>query len=476
MLQKIPNTKEFGLILCLVFCFFISVADTRDSLIYSVTSLRSDLNYLKIVLEKSHPSLHRYVSKQSLDSIFEHSIQDINKPMDGVSFWRITQSIIAQIGCGHTSVFPSALAKFNSDDFRLLPFFVSINQDKIFVQRYIQAPGTSGLRIKDEILSINGEDSRSVLEKLRKLVSADACRNNYRDYRLEIGDFNVLYSLSVSSSPLFELKINRGGKIVTTKMQSVVTFKSFNAEIRRTTPSEPKVSYPTDLPSTAILRIKEFGYKDHERLHKSIFDDLKQKNALNLVIDLRNNSGGRSDIVIDLMKYLVPKSFHFTRKTEGVVDFDTFISLIKSGNPDSLILSNFPHKRFSREHFGNKAFKPYPDVFNGKVFLLINGGTFSSAALLASSLKDQTNCVVIGEETGGGRVGCNGGFLIDVVLPKTSLRMELPLMWTYATLIESDQARGLIPDFYARLEILKVDDHSRPWRDAAMLKVKELIK
>lgn len=51
------NKKKLVLFLYLFYYFLIFQAGIQYSTKYSVSSLRSDLNYLKIVLEKEHPSL-----------------------------------------------------------------------------------------------------------------------------------------------------------------------------------------------------------------------------------------------------------------------------------------------------------------------------------------------------------------------------------------------------------------------------------
>lgn len=48
---------------------------------------------------------------------------------------------------------------------------------------------------------------------------------------------------------------------------------------------------------------------------------------------------------------------------------------------------------------------------------------------------------------GGGEAGCDGGSLIDAVLPNTKIKISIPLSWSYSASIIQTKGFGLIPDF-----------------------------
>jgi C-terminal processing protease CtpA/Prc len=439
--------------------------------------LKADFDYLRTVIEKAHPSLYRYTPKKSLDSAFEATFVRLNEPMNGLAFWQMLQPIVTKIGCGHTNLFPSAnISKIISKRF-LIPFYVSIDGDKIFIKRYIQSPGISAYRVKDEILSINGITTAVLLPRLRSFIGSDGLSNAYRDYLLENGDFNKIFVLVYGTeNPEFKIVVKRKEVVLETKISSVVTPFSFKP-LRVTSKTDlPKVSVIDDLPKTAFLRFSNFVYKNPVQVHQEIFTTIEKSAAENLIIDVRNNPGGSSLVMVDLMKHLLRKDFYFSKRTEGMVDFNYFMNLFKQKDPPDLAaLKALESKAYEKDFTGNLRQSPYGNAFKGKIYLLTDGGTFSSASLLVSALRTQAKAIVIGEETGGGGAGCNGGAMVDIVLPNTGLRLKLPIMWTYAVTKLPNVGKGAIPDFFVKSEISKIDTAGYSIKDPLVAKVSQLI-
>jgi C-terminal processing protease CtpA/Prc len=87
----------------------------------------------------------------------------------------------------------------------------------------------------------------------------------------------------------------------------------------------------------------------------------------------------------------------------------------------------------------------YP--FLGNVFVLIDGGTFSTAADFCAIIHHLKRATIIGEETGGGYYGNNSGPEPRVTLPNSKLQVRVPL-YEYWNAVSGDdgQRRGTIPD------------------------------
>ena len=49
----------------------------------------------------------------------------------------------------------------------------------------------------------------------------------------------------------------------------------------------------------------------------------------------------------------------------------------------------------------SKQKPPKPNNFKGKVYVLINGGSFSASSIISSNLKSTKRAIFVGEETGG---------------------------------------------------------------------------
>ncbi|WP_316811273.1 S41 family peptidase [Pedobacter heparinus] len=471
--------------LLLVFYFMIAAYEGksaglfRDSTLFSAHQLKSDLQYFKILMEKAHPSLYRYVKKDSFNKLFEQASQRITSATDEFDFFQMLQAINSKVGCGHTNLRLSIAAqrKLWARNIPMLPFYISIDSNRLYIQRYIQAPGAAGYRINDEIMSINGLSAREILTKTRSLVGSDAHSNAYKDYRLEKGEFNWLYACIYGNHPEFNFVLKRKGTAISITIKSVVSTKTFKPLKEQEIADSLKLSFPPNLRSTAILKIRHF--KDHDFFtdNRLIFKRLEDQKIEHLVIDLRNNPGGRSDMAIDLMKHLIGKTFRFSKQMEAVVDIAKFSALfVANKSPSLAVLKEFPHSWHREESVWSRRQEPYKKQFKGKVFILVNGGTFSSAALLAIALKTQMECLLIGEESGGGSWGCNGGKVLNVNLPETGFQLSLPLMWTYAINDLTNTGMGVMPDYYVKWDIFKVDNPKFQNADPLLKKVAALIR
>ena len=126
------------------------------------------------------------------------------------------------------------------------------------------------------------------------------------------------------------------------------------------------------------------------------------------------------------------------------------------------------HKRSDEVHFYQPKTKNH---FDGNIYLLQGGLSFSAATLFVGSLKGQNNITVLGEETGGGNYGNSAMFIPTITLPNSKLRVTLPL---YRLVIDSTRVkdgRGIMPNIY----IVPSSNAIKNGVDLKIDKVKELI-
>lgn len=70
----------------------------------------------------------------------------------------------------------------------------------------------------------------------------------------------------------------------------------------------------------------------------------------------------------------------------------------------------------------DKPTKPNKSAFHGKVFVLINGGSFSASSIITAKLKNDKRATLVGEETGGANDGTVAGFYSYQKLPNSEIR------------------------------------------------------
>jgi C-terminal processing protease CtpA/Prc len=120
---------------------------------------------------------------------------------------------------------------------------------------------------------------------------------------------------------------------------------------------------------------------------------------------------------------------------------------------------SFPWNRLLRRQKPKRRFH-----YDGKVYVLIDGETFSAASMFVSLVRRRKNTVFAGEESGGSSCG-NGVSPIHLTLPNTKLRAQIPFGYIkLAVPQDMDCDRGVIPDYF----IERTSDHILSGVDPAL--------
>ncbi len=420
---------------------------------YSLQQVQKDYSLYQDILQEHHPSLYWYTSKDSMDYYFGYGQQHLKDSMTEQEFRKVLNYVTAKINCGHTSVSSSkALSKYR-DTARLdkmFPLSLKIWNDTMVV--------TTNLNRKDSVLKrgtvitkINGRAVPAIVDTLFDYISTDGYNNTHRYQTLSNrGYFGSLYTSLFGLSEKYTLEyLDNPGQ---TKTITVPVFNpaadTLNRAAIRPISSLPQPSRKErkqqrlnfvrllkidSVNHTAMMDLSSFGGGIGLRqFFRNSFNVLRQNKIGHLIIDVRNNGGGSVSNSTLLSRYLTDHRFKIC---------DSLFSVRKKGTYDRYIKDHFWNKMFmtfftkkkkdGNYHFGyfeRHYFKPQKNNhYDGKVYILTGGNSFSATTLFVSSVIKQDNITVIGEETGGGAYGNSAWLIPDVTLPETGVRFRLPL-------------------------------------------------
>jgi len=445
---------------------------------YAVPQLRADFAYVRRALEEVHPALYWYTPKDSLDRAFARAEAALTHPMGEPEFWRLVQTAVVRVRCGHTRVRHSAAyrAWFRRQPHAYLPFIVAVRNNRLYItENQSTAPH---LRPGTEVLAIDGHPSAEVLPRLRSLIAADGYGTQFQDKELEVGFFDEYYWNFYPSRPAYPLLVTdstgRPQQLIPQPRpatpRAALMAAPLTAEQQRARQLERlrSVSYPAQLPGTAVLRIREFSYdelEDYKAFHAQTFAELKRRRIKRLVLDLRGNGGGNNNLSSDLLKYLLKRDFYLTTSAQGRVPMPSFMQpdSTKPAYFDAASVRVLPgggvekvSRSIGRQH-------PYRNrYFRGQVVVAIDGGTFSAASNLTASLRAQRRITVIGQESGGGEAGCSGGTISELELPNTHLVLQLPHFQMLTACPHPQLGRGVRPDMEVVPTARQVAAHTDP--------------
>ncbi len=493
-----------SLILCL-FIVVVSFSVNAQEQFFTKRQIQADISYLKSELEKTHPALYKYTTKERFDFVCDSLIKSAPEKADLRQVFIHLLKIIKTIKCGHTylepmnkGLIPKAENKFLALPFtpQFFPFEIYIKDERIFISRSYVKKGSVFER-GDEILSINNTPANEVL----KIIQAYSFQhpdgdNLYGDKYFLTSNFKFLIYLWLGRQEKYSLKIRSVSKEIPESFEvSPISIEDFllidkNRNIENIyDKNNISFSVVDSLKSTAYLRVKAFqdvGYTfdfllgtvpvpDFENKLKSIFKDLKKDNVQNLIVDFRGNLGGNISLANSILSYLIPNQFISAKLSIREAGLNKLPSSHDLLSPD--LTKRFKNKidgDFIEYDYSNFRVAPKEGlVFKGNIYVLINGGTFSAASYFASKLYDSGIGTFVGVPTGGAYLGTSGGFFSKVKLPNTNLTINLPLLRVLFNVdAQKYKESHLKPDFEVPLSF---DDFLKK-QDTAMKFTTELIK
>ena len=368
--------------------------------------LQNNVDQIYTDLKENHPNLYKFISKRALDSKFDSLKGTIEFPISRMEFRYKVLTVLQKIGDGHLTltmngghissedyqnyigkkIRPIDQFSFKVLDMRLYIFESSINADI--------KPGT-------EIASLNGLPAREVITKIFDGICVDGYNLTFKYYSLNADMFPNFYTNTFGRQDSIEFEF-KGPEKKTIKIKSIL-------------PPPGLVKYlPTRLPlyyfskdkSQVTITIGSFG-STIQPDYQTLFNSLKTYGTKTLVLNLRDNLGGEPVNATKLFSYLISKPQYFARVPKDVLNDP------KKTPKESLKIGI------------TSKINPAENSFQGKIYLIVNGGSFSATAILAANLQaSNKDIVIVGEETGGGREGCTGGLFKQTQIEGSNLSLR----------------------------------------------------
>ncbi|MFC4262938.1 S41 family peptidase [Ferruginibacter yonginensis] len=457
----------FLLITTLLYSCTTSKSAYSPSKKIAATALKKDFFLLRKTLEAKHPSLYWYTPKQKMDQYFDSYYAKITDSMTEQQFaWLIVAPVIDKIKCGHTSV---SLSKqydkwIKGKYIATFPLFLKVWNDTLAVTGNYNFKKDSIFKRGTLITAINGIPNQLLIKYMLDFLPSDGYAENVNYIRLSSNfpyyhrnifglskNYEVAYidSNGVAQKamvPLFipapdSTKKDSTKKIITAtpiKVNKLLKYRSFTIDSSK---------------KFATLTINTFAEGHLRAFFRRSFRKIRKQHIQHLVIDVRNNGGGRVGLSTLLTRYVSKQKFKVADSlyatARGVGPYGKYITGGFLNSVEMLFISPFKKNgQYHIKHLENHWYTPKRKAFNGNVYVITSGPTFSAAALFCNVLKGQKDVTIVGEETGGGWYGNNGIIIPDVKLPNTGIRVRLPLYRLVQYNHPNVKGTGIMPDVY----------------------------
>lgn len=431
-----------------------TLIDTLNAKI-PVDHLKFDLRTLQKQLGSSQPELCLYISEDSLNRVFNTIESSFTEPLTSIEFFRRIAPLNGILKNLHTRLWPSAA--YEKAEETILPRFpldIYWENNTMYVLRNHSNDTT--IKEGSVIRSINGMKSQDVFETVLNCRVRDGFNETYPTAQAS-RNFSFYYAQMIGTPDTFRLELatdeggNRIIEIEAIKASQIHDSRSnkynrkyceysedWDSWIARKEPAlkfEIKGRFAVLAVRTYYLPIIEENGQNYETFFNESFEALKSNNIKHLIIDLRNNHGGTDLVAMSLLSHLHDSNINYYKRRLSILKPDA--KHVKKGNVYEII---------GRGEWTGKI-KPAKDVYDGRVYLLMNGYCVSAAAEFIGHLKNLNRAIFIGEEAGGNPVKFTGGVSLSVDLPYTRITGTIPLQLVEMNVNLENNGYGVVPDY-----------------------------
>lgn len=398
----------------------------------------ADINQLENAFRTYHSGLTRYTPSDSIKYYFNKVRSELGDMEEAEFFGKVTH-LLNKVRCGHTrSSMPQGVNEAFKASRKFMPVSVTFLGDQLFVRA---VTGSTDLKKGDQILGINGLSMAQIKRSIFEHHSSDGYINTSK-HRLTERYFKYYYQLYIDpDAEVYNMNVQRGEEVLMVSIEG----ESWDSLSALDTPQPEqtvltlnhKKEYSYMRIGTFVSYYMEQENLDYESFLESSFQDLKERGAKNLILDLRGNGGGDDNYGALLVSYFAQRGFRYFDRIEVTDAYEGY------GN-----ISQKDGMNLMTSHKGLSVWKPQENRFSGQLYVLTDGWSFSTCSDVATVLHHNQWATFIGEETGGGYDGNTSGNSRTLSLSNSGIRVNLP-MWKYTTanIGHAFPGRGVIPDY-----------------------------
>ncbi len=369
--------------------------DNREDL-FPAGKLISDVNYLMKSLIENHPQLYQYTAEEFFKKEWERTLMQLNQDLALEDYFKLVAPLVEKVQCSHTGIrmpahYQQAVNQYGS----FLPLELVCKEHKAYFISSISGR-ISTISPGSEILSINDVPVSKIIDQMLRMVPAEGgcITTKYNEINQNFHSYFYLFD----HSEAFKVEFIADGSMGSINFSACNhnQVKSRNNMEEQGLPVEFLTDQENDV---SVVSVSSFGIRDMDgymQQLEQLFLELQANKISNLVIDLRNNSGGHPIFAAQLLSYLTNSEFTYFKRNPDIQDFEPLYHPMQAS----------------------------PNSFKGNLYVLVNGGCLSTTGHLISLLKYHTDAIFIGEEPGSSFY-CND-FSMQVTLPNTGIEVNIP--------------------------------------------------
>lgn len=412
-----------------------------------------DIDFYIHTLKESHYEPFKYISTNNHDAHIQKIKQSIGDSIEIKNFVLLCYKITALLNDAHNT--PQLGQPIFQDEFKkdqFFPYKLIHEKDKI----YVPAKLSSDLNIPpgSEITSINGENISTLLKQVQEGIAGT------QSFKEEVSGRLLCYFMFLENiKPPFIIGYRNENGI----HQKAVINTAFPLK-KALSASLPHIIKPYEF---EILQNK-LGYIDVRSLSGEIdsfrsfldtcFSKIRKANINNIAIDLRNNSGGNTELGDLLFSYITDKKYSWGAKSWKISQpFKKYLQT--QGDTISPYLNQKNGSVWESEICAPEVNKFKSNtIFKGNIYFITGPFTFSSAMAMVDVVKTYKIGTIIGEPPGELVMDFGEAFIID--LPNSHIKIQSTTAFSHGADCNRIQNGPVLTDIAVK-NTLEDDTHER---------------
>ena len=403
-------------------------------------SLLSEIDILFSSIDEIHPDMYYTLSQNDFENELVLLKASIKTDISVFDYYKLIAPLVSKLGDGHTGVYFSHEI-LKESDLLFFPFPVEISYKDSTVRTigdFTKSKNT--IPIGAIILSINNKPVKKLIAEMMTYISGE--RDFYKMASLQYY-FTLLLYVSLQTDDYQIEYVYDDEERHKTKVKGVSYFERFEQPLQENKQKTENYSFKI-IPENniGIIDFKSFTDLNGFKVFlDSTFNAIKNDSIENLIIDIRENSGGSSSLGDELFQYISPVPFRQYGKT--TVKITDLQKEYYKKNYDQITKSKNGIKNYNRR----KLIKLRKNKlrYTGNLYLLISHLTFSSASNFSWAFKYFEMGTVVGEETGGMSVAFGDVIIQELPYSNLSFIVSYKRFTLYGA--TEKNIHGTIPDY-----------------------------
>lgn len=367
---------------------------------------KEDLEYLYETISKKHVSTIDMIPKE-FENQYALELDKIDSNIDVLELWELSSRIVKTLEDAHSGIY------YFGDD-RVIDGSFSFENNIL----YYEANDKPNELL--EVLSIAGVGTKEIFSSFLSQFSYENIYWANNRFPAALSKRSNLKWLGLSLDSNIEMLVIDNNKEEKNISQE---FIEKNTNISDTASDYKFVNYKImEEHDVGVLSLYECNYNEtYIKTLEDFFNEVKSNNINNIAIDLRFNGGGNSKVANEFISYL------------DVDEYKAFGAELRYGNNIKEYNSSIV-KNEKKKH-----------TFTGDLYVLTSNGTFSSATMFSTILRDNNLAKIIGEPSGNKPSAF--GDVLTFQLPNSGLVLKTTYKKFIRPDIDKNDDQALMPDY-----------------------------